>query len=187
MRARLSPARSFALYGIVLGFVFLFYVLGLLIGKNYLMDAKAISNSIPIADHPLPDVKSQLDFYQQVLTPTEGEESPQEAPGSLEAGQNVYSEAASPASPEPSASGEIYTIQVGAFRTEVETSRILIRLEAQGYPNQLRRPKPPEDPYYRVWVGRFARHEEARQMQSRLQEDGFHTFIKKIGPSPPTN
>ncbi len=187
MRTRLSPARSFALYGIVVGFVFLFYVLGLLVGKTYFLDAKTVSDAIPIVDSPLPEIESQLEFYQQVLMPNEDRDSPPEEPISLEGGQDVYSEINSPGSPEPSAAGAIYTIQVGAFRSEEETSRIVIRLETQGYPNELRRPKPPEDPYYRVWVGRFGQHEEARQMLSRLQEDGFHTFIKRIGLSHSTN
>jgi cell division septation protein DedD len=174
VKTGLSSRQSFTLYGIVLGFVFLFYVLGLLIGKNYFVARESSAEKPPISDGPLPDVKSQLDFYQQLIVPSpSAEEVPPFTPDKNPA-------ASQKPTSQPTDTVEMYTIQVGALSREEDARQILIRLEAKNYVGRIQRPQGSNDPYYRVLVEEFSTLEKTRQMKARLKEDGFPTFIKKF-------
>lgn len=173
MKPKLSSRQSFTLYGIVLGFLLFFYVLGLLIGKNYFGVKEAAVERFPISTTPVPDVKSQLDFYQQVVVPP---------PSAARKPSTAQPETPAPGkktTPEPAGAFE-YTIQVGALSTEEDAQQILIRLEAKGYSGRVQLPQGEADRYYRVLVGEFDTAERARRMQARLKEDRFPTFIKKL-------
>ena len=43
MKSKLSPRESFSLYGFLLGFIFLFYLVGLVVGKNHFTGGEPLS------------------------------------------------------------------------------------------------------------------------------------------------
>ena len=187
MKAKMSPRESMALYGVVLGFIFLFYLLGLFMGRDHFVEAKTADGNLLLSDTPVRDLKPELDFYQRLMVPSQPEQ------------ENALTEDDSPAAPEMSREskaglvdpsrasfGETYTVQVGAFTAEVDTRQILVRLEAKGYSGTLR-PSSSQDPYYRVWVGEFKTVEEVGEMNELLRQDGFLTYIRKIPLSSPTH
>ncbi len=170
MKAKLRLPEAFKLYGVVLSFVFLFFLLGLFIGKEHFVEAKPHLENLITSDAPVQDVKPQLDFYSTLKEPVGGQvpsELPQADTGTEPEG---HSEENVP---------EAYTVQVGALRAEGDARRILLRLTAKGYPARMSAPSA-EDRYYRVWVGRFETTEQARELERRLREDGFLTYLKQI-------
>ena len=75
-----------------------------------------------------------------------------------------------------------YTVQVGAFVREVRARRVLDQLSEKSYSGRIDPPASEAD-VYRVSVGDFASFSEASQFQTRLQADGFPTFVKRVlGP-----
>ena len=75
-----------------------------------------------------------------------------------------------------------YTVQVGAFVREVRARRVMEQLSEKGYSGSIEPPASEAD-VYRVSVGSFASSDEASQFQTRLQADGFPTFVKRVsGP-----
>jgi serine/threonine protein kinase len=72
-----------------------------------------------------------------------------------------------------------YSVQVGAFRTEVAARRVLLQLSGKSYAGRLVPPGTAADRLYRVSVGDFASKSEASQFQARLKADGFPTLIKQ--------
>ena len=124
----------------------------------------------PYSFLPRKDVKPQLDFYSTLKGPVGGQvpsESTQADTGTEPEGQSEENVS------------EAYTVQVGALTAEGDARRILLRLTARGYPARMSAPSA-EDRYYRVWVGRFETTEQARELERRLREDGFLTYLKKI-------
>ena len=73
-----------------------------------------------------------------------------------------------------------YTIQVGAFRTEVAARQVLLQLSGKSYAGRIEPPGTQTNGLYRVWVGDFAGRDEASQFQTGLRADGFPTFVKQI-------
>ena len=73
-----------------------------------------------------------------------------------------------------------YTIQVGAFRTEVAARQVLLQLSGKSYAGRIEPPGTQTNGLYRVWVGDFASRNEASQFQTGLRADGFPTFVKQI-------
>ena len=178
MRTKLSPGESLILYAFIVGFVFLFYLLGLFLGKEYFTGVESSTEIVVSSDTPLPDLRPQLDFYEQLIAPSE---SPQEP--SASSGQDRQAEHGEPYAQlqEPPHRRVIHTVQVAALSKEEDVGQILIRLEAKNYSGRVQPPGGGKDHYYRVLVGEFATLEETKQMEARLREDGFPTFIKKIG------
>ncbi|MDA2937223.1 SPOR domain-containing protein [Acidobacteria bacterium AH-259-A15] len=185
MKAKLSPKESFVLYGVVLGFVFLFYLLGLFIGKSHFVEAKPNGENLSVSREPVRDLQPQLDFYQRLMVPSGSEkETPvEESSGSLAQMENKGS-----GLDEESRKAflGIYTVQVGAFTAEADARQIFIRLEAKGYSGSVRPPWG-EDRYYRVGVGEFKTEEEAGRMEALLRKDRFLTYIRKIEVASPAN
>ncbi len=170
MKANLRLPEAFKLYGVVLTFVFLFFLLGLFIGKEHFVEAKPHLESLIVNELPVQDVKPQLDFYSTLKGPVGGRvssESPQADTGTEPEGQSEEDVS------------EAYTVQVGALTAEGDARQILLRLTAKGYPARMSAPSA-EDRYYRVWVGRFETTEGALEMERKLRKDGFHTYLKKI-------
>lgn len=172
MKGRLNPRETTALYAVVLGVLFLFYLLGLFLGKDHFVEANPRDGSVPLADTPVEDLTPELDFYQRLMGPSVPERETPLSKDSMESSAEPVKES------EISSSG-IYTVQVGAFTAEIDTRQILIRLEAKGYASNVGRPSA-EDPYYRVWVGEFKTAQEAEHMEALLRKDGFLTYLKKI-------
>ena len=178
MKPKLSFNESSALYGVVLSFILLFYLLGLFIGRSHFVEAKPSKEGFSLLDEPVKDPKSDLGFYDRVM-------------GSPDTEQNTPIDALSP----PSRQGEeqsgessvtvekqfleVYTVQVGAFTSRKEAHQTLVRLEARGYSGVLR-PPAGQDPHYRVGVGEYGTDRDAMATETLLRKDGFLTYIKKI-------
>jgi len=69
VKRRLNPQESITLYGVLVGFIFIFYVLGLFIGKDQFVEAKTNDTSLPLTETPVQDLEPELDFYQRVTVP----------------------------------------------------------------------------------------------------------------------
>ncbi len=174
-----------ALYGVVLGFIFLFYLLGLFLGRDHFVEARTTDGRLSLADTPVQDLQPQLDFYQRLMVPSEPEqESAPSEDGSPVAAEVSWEDPAEALEDSSTSPAEPYTVQVGAFTAEVDARQILVRLEAKGYPGALRHSSS-QDPYYRVWVGEFKTVEEVGEMNELLRQDGFLTYIRKVPASSP--
>lgn len=176
MKPKLSSNESFALYGVVLSFILLFYLLGLFIGRNHFVEAKPSEEVFSLSDEPVEDPKSGLGFYDRVMISPDTEQnapidaSPSRQDKEQADGTNVMVE---------KQFSEVYTVQVGAFTSLKEANQILVRLEAKGYSGVLS-PPAGQDPYYRVGVGEYGTDRGARATEILLRKDGFLTYIKKI-------
>ncbi len=77
----------------------------------------------------------------------------------------------------------MFSIQVGALKTEEEARKMIVRLEARGYTGILDKPVSQKDPFYRVRVGSYPSREDAARAEALLKDEGFLTFIKKMAPA----
>ena len=174
------------LYGVLVGFIFIFYLLGLFIGKNQFVEASTNDTNLPLSETPVQDLKPELDFYQRVTVPEDAEEEngpfEEVSPISEEISREETSATVEDTKPSPL---NAYTIQVGAFTRKVDARQSLVRLEAKGH-SAIVRNSTGEDPYYRVWVGEFETPQQAAEMNELLRQDGFLTYIRKISVSSPT-
>ena len=73
-KAKLSPRESMALYGVVLGFIFLFYTLGLFLGRDHFVEARTIDGGFSLPDISVQDLQPDLDFYQDLMLPAQPEQ-----------------------------------------------------------------------------------------------------------------
>jgi len=174
------------LYGVLVGFVFIFYLLGLFIGKNQFVEARTNDTNLPLFETPVQDLKPELDFYQRVTVPEDAEEErghfEEVSPVSEETSREETSATVEDSKLSPLSA---YTIQVGALTREVDARQLMVRLEAKGHSAVVRN-STGEDPYYRVWVGQFKTPQQAAETNELLRQDGFLTFIRKISVSSPT-
>ena len=174
------------LYGVLVGFIFIFYLLGLFIGKNQFVEAGTNDTNLPLFETPVQDLKPELDFYQRVTVPEDAEEEKgpfeEVSPVSEEITREETSATAEDSKPSPLSA---YTIQVGAFTREVDARQLLVRLEAKGHSAMVRN-STSEHPYYRVWVGQFKTPQQAAETNELLRQEGFSTYITKYLVSSPT-
>ena len=174
------------LYGLLVGFIFIFYLLGLFIGKNQFVEARTNDTNLPLSETPVQDLKPELDFYQRVTVPEDAEEgngpSEEVSPVSEEISREETSGTVEDSKPSPLSA---YTIQVGALTREVDARQLLVRLEAMGHLAIVRN-FTGEDPYYRIWVGQFKTPQQAAETNELLRQEGFSTYIRKILVSSPT-
>ena len=173
------------LYGVLVGFIFIFYLLGLLIGKNQFVEAGTNDASLPLTEIPVQDLEPELDFYQRVTVPTDPEEESEPSRGVSPVPEEITREETS-ATVEDSKPSPLsaYTIQVGAFTREVDARQLLVRLEAKGHSAMVRN-STGEDPYNHVWVGQFKTPQQAAETNELLRQEGFSTYIRKISVSGP--
>ena len=75
MKPKLSSNESFALYGVVLSFILLFYLLGLFIGRSHFVEAKQSEEGFSLSDEPVEDPKSSLGFYDRVMISPDAEQN----------------------------------------------------------------------------------------------------------------
>jgi cell division septation protein DedD len=186
LKGKLDPRDTMRLYGVVLGVLFLFYLLGLFLGRNQIMEARPKEVSLPMADTALADIEPGLDFYQRLMGPSVTESDPLVSEDVLPAVSVQLGESPTTAEQSGALAFDVYTVQVGAFTAEIDARQILIRLEARGHASVLMNPSA-SDPYYRVYVGEFATDLEALAMEEKLRKDGFLTYIKKIQISSATH
>ncbi len=174
------------LYGVLVGFIFVFYLLGLFIGKNQFVEAGTNDASLPFTEIPVQDLEPELDFYQRVTVSTDPEEESEPSQGVSAAAEEITREETSATVEDfETSSLEAYTVQVGAFTLEVDARQTLVRLEAKGHSANVRN-STGEDPYYRVWVGQFKTPQQAAETNELLRQEGFSTYIRKILVSSPT-
>lgn len=69
-----------------------------------------------------------------------------------------------------------YTVQVGLFRNKVYADNLLLRLKRQGYPAYL----DTSNGFYRVRVGNYDRLDQAVDMEQRLKNRGYTTFLRTL-------
>ena len=88
-----------------------------------------------------------------------------------------------PASPPPpapaaAASGQAFTVQVSAVKSEEEARRTVDRLRQRGYAAHVETTAMPDKgTWYRVRMGEFPTKESARGTVDRLQKDGFGSMV----------
>jgi len=189
MTPRLTPGESAVLYGVVIGFVFLFYLLGLSLGNSKATEPGVEGIRSGGDSVPREDLKSDLEFYQQLVEPeaskdlvsdesTESDEPVE--PAAVDQVADVIQGPAEESVIQPIQS--LYTVQVGAFKSATDARQLRLRLEGKGYSSILREPSQTES-FYRVWVGDFSTEEAAKEMERELRQDGFLTYIKALPPS----
>ena len=174
------------LYSVLVGFIFIFFLLGLVIGKYQFVEASTNDTNLPLSETPVKDLKPELDFYHRVTVPEDAEEEngPVEevSPVSEEISREETATTIEDSNPSPLSA---YTIQVGALTRKVDARQLLVRLEAKGHSANVRN-STGEDPYYRVWVGQFKTPQQAAETNESLRQEGFSTYIRKILVSSPT-
>lgn len=195
MSLKLSAPQSFALYGIALLIIWFFFGLGLFVGKNYFLEAGSAPEALVDAPPPLPDVKPELDFYEDLTEPSSQRQTalpiqtPEPVPQSEPAhGNSVKKEMSEPVDRVPtsvpaSPAKRLYTIQLGALSKESDAARLLKQLKTAGYDGRLLKPMS-DRPLHRVQVGEFATRAEALELKLRLENDGFPNFITTSKPTP---
>lgn len=67
-----------------------------------------------------------------------------------------------------------YRVQTGAYRVKEYADRLLMDLEAQGFPAFITHGN---DGLYRVQVGAFRQLDNAVRMERRLRDEGYNTYI----------
>ena len=189
MSLKLSARQSFALYGIAVVVIWFFFGLGLFFGKAHFAEADAPRQDLSQTPLPVPDVKPDLEFYEELTQPSpqRGAVSPVATPKPDVRAAAGREERVSVATASPSVTdGPLqrrYTIQLGALSKEKDARRLLKKLEDAGYSGRLQKPGP-DSPLYRVYAGEFATREEASQLKRRLDAAGFPNFINRISASP---
>lgn len=180
---RLSPRRSFTLYGLVVLFVFVAFLLGLLIGTENTRPAEL--RPVESTFEPVEDLENQLDFYEELSKPIE--EVQNQRPTVILEKSPKPEEAAEPGREEPPPSSESdagvkpFTVQVAALSTREEAEQLLIRLSSRSFEGRIHSAATgADDRYFRVWVGEFSSFEEAESYAVQLKEAGFPTYIRKI-------
>jgi tetratricopeptide (TPR) repeat protein len=66
-----------------------------------------------------------------------------------------------------------FSVQVGAFETKANASRLKDELQRRGYDTEVSEVMMRGKRFHRVRVGRFSRHEEAEWKAERLRTEGF--------------
>ena len=195
MSLRLSAPQSFALYGIAVLVIWFFFGLGLFVGKSYFVEADSPLQNLSQPPPPVPDVKPDLGFYEELTLPSPQREAvvpaatpePVSEGGPTDRTATETEESVPVGSASTSAAREpvqlLYTVQLGALSKEKDARRLLKKLEGAGYSSRLQKPGP-DSPLHRVYAGEFATREEAAQVKSRLDAAGFPNFIKSVPSSP---
>lgn len=71
-----------------------------------------------------------------------------------------------------------YSVQVGLFRNKIYADNLLLRLKRQGYPAIL--DTDPANGLYRVRVGEYGMLDQAVDMEERLKNRGYTTFLTTL-------
>lgn len=187
MKAKLSPRQAFTLYGVILGFVFAFYLIGLLIGRNYVGETAGLS--IPeSASEPVADVTPMLDFYQQ-LERRETASSESLTNESIETGKSEDGPTSPQQPSEEERDSEINTREAESSDGPVETSESFASQPENSVQDEGSLAVPPDEPEarYTIQIGAFSTEQEARQVLLRLEAKNFPARLQAPMPdeSPP--
>lgn len=72
----------------------------------------------------------------------------------------------------------VYTVQVGLFRNRIYADNLQLRLKRQGYPAAI--DTDPKTGFYRVRVGEYSSLDQAVEMEQRLKNRGYTTFLMTL-------
>lgn len=72
----------------------------------------------------------------------------------------------------------VYTVQVGLFRNRIYADNLQLRLKRQGYPAVI--DMDPKTGFYRVHVGEYTSLDQAVEMEQRLKNRGYTTFLTTL-------
>lgn len=72
----------------------------------------------------------------------------------------------------------VYTVQVGLFRNRIYADNLQLRLKRQGYPAVI--DTDPKTGFYRVRVGEYTTLDQAVEMEQRLKNRGYTTFLTTL-------
>lgn len=178
------------LYGVLVGSIFIFYLVGLFVGKNQFVEAGTSETDLPLSEPsiqepPVQELEPELEFYRRVTGPEDGQSESGTFQEDSSAAEEISREETAVSAEEPeTVSFDAYTVQVGAFTREVDARQTLVRLETKGHSAVVHH-STGEDPYYLVWVGEFKTPQKAAKKNELLRQDGFLTYIKKISVSSP--
>lgn len=75
--------------------------------------------------------------------------------------------------------GERFTVQVGSYRSYVNAQTQMGQLKKEGFSCQISKFSVGSDTFYRVWVGEFATHEEAKNYLTKLDSLGYKGNVVK--------
>lgn len=184
MAARLNPKETAWLYGVIFSCSLVFFLLGVFVGKRYFAGVQEVVEALPGESSSVEDVKPQLDFYEELMTPAGDAQTAEDTAEPPHVTITVPAEDPSGPSPdrpqERAADSTFYTVQVAALKSADDAQRVVLRLETKGYSARIVQPQPDDNEYYRVWVGEAETRELASQLESQLKQDRFHTFVKKV-------
>ncbi|HSW40812.1 MAG TPA: SPOR domain-containing protein [Acidobacteriota bacterium] len=127
--------------------------------------------------------EAELNWYRSVNRRNDEPEILMEPPRIPAAAKSNQPPAAKPAQQKTPAAAEAvpaevtYSVQIGAFKAHREAEIAAEQVRSKGFDCRIKLPESP-DGLFLVKVGMFNSRAEAMAMQSRLQENGFNTFIK---------
>ncbi|MEE8348645.1 MAG: SPOR domain-containing protein, partial [Acidobacteriota bacterium] len=125
-----------------------------------------------LPEEPLGSLPSTPDSVTPVALEESGIEDQNEPTGPVDSDEAL--------SPPREASGPNgFTVQIGAFGTEVAARQLLLQLSNKRYTGTLE-PPGTRPGFYRVSVGNLTSKNEASELQTRLTADGFPTFIRQV-------
>ncbi len=75
--------------------------------------------------------------------------------------------------------GEMYRVQVGAFRTQEESQNLVADLQKKGYESFIEPPGGRQDSLYRVQLGPYTTRAGALEVIGRLKKSGMSALLKK--------
>ena len=180
--ARLGPKQTLTVYALVLCWSVLVFWAGFTFGirKPELGpmggESPRFSAGVTSRVHPTAPQRA----YQDPVR--ESESSPHESAAAMEVRGSVADPEAQTGTDKPEAVPPLYTVQIGAVRTEAEGHLLLGRLGEKGHRGRIVRPAT-SGGFYRVWVGQFGSEAAAAEMEEALKSDGFSTFVRQAPDS----
>lgn len=193
MKEKLSTKKALYLYGIILGFVFIFYLAALQFGGSN--DSETISNPPATGqiDESPAEIQESVEFYEDLPKPLETDQkaeavpaakSPDRTPEPSAVSEAPKKETSGPAEvrtvdSSPGSAGN-FTVQTGAFSTDKEARQMILKLRTKNFNGKIQNPFDSTDKFFRVWVGDFENRSDALKMEAELKEAGFPTYIRKI-------
>ena len=166
----LSTHQSLRIYLIVLGWSVLVLCFGIRLGSKYRPEKLPNAEAVELREEQ--DLRRGLEDYpveeipDEVLPPRESFAEPALPYSQLTEKERVLKE-------------NSYTIQVAALKSVAEARSEVKRLLSKGYDARVAGPGL-KGGYFKVWVGEYRSEEETKEMEAKLEEAGFSTYVRKI-------
>jgi cell division protein FtsN len=127
------------------------------------------------------DYRRELDFYNSLDRKNADENfhpASQKAERKPASPEGAKSKTAAPVRTAPS--GNLASLQVGAFSNSRDADKLAKTLRSKGYSVSLVSPgSGSSDKLFRIHVGPFTRLEEASRVRTQLQKDGYEAILKR--------